>query len=558
MKSKKLSLTLVLFVTFALTVTAVLSGAFFAPTHSAFADAGNYYSKITATSGTPLLGQLHDLIVETHKTYTSYDDCKRYGPTTDPGLDGRGVIEFYTHETILSAGTNLGQWNREHVWCKSLSNKLWGTGGGGSDLHHIRPTESGLNSIRGNNKYGIVSGGKEAWSRDTNKNNSKLGGHVGGGIFEPMDNVKGDAARIVMYVYTHYNNASNVGGTKECEKAHGNLPITNVIQASSESAAWKMLLEWNKLDPVDNIERHRNEEVYKIQGNRNPFIDNETYADAIWGDGTTEPPSNELKSLTMNVSSLNLNVGGTSALSVTATPSAANKSVTWSSDNANVAKVEQSGNVTAVSVGTATITATSVENANIKATATVTVKEVTDIVISGTPSKLNYTAGSAFDPTGLTVKAVYSGGTESPLALTDVLWLDADTDKPVMLETTTKIKCKYGSIEKTLDITVTVAANPNTSNFISSVAAIGQAATLQIKFNAIRQALADYNSLSAAEKQEVAGAYQSLQDYIAEYNQSASDQNAEMNKAASIMGDALVKTLPALLAIAYIITRKMY
>lgn len=56
---------------------------------------GNYYSSITATSGTQLLGQLHDLIVKTHKTYTNYDDCKNmtYIKKTDPSLDGKGILE---------------------------------------------------------------------------------------------------------------------------------------------------------------------------------------------------------------------------------------------------------------------------------------------------------------------------------------------------------------------------------------------------------------------------------------------------------------------------------
>ena len=44
-----------------------------------------------------------------------------------------------------------------------------------------------------------------------------------------------------------------------------------------------LLLKWNDLDPVDQLEINRNNEVYKIQGNRNPFIDNSDYADMIWG-----------------------------------------------------------------------------------------------------------------------------------------------------------------------------------------------------------------------------------------------------------------------------------
>lgn len=340
----------------------------------------DYYAGITATGGTALLGQLHDLIVKTHKTYTSYNDCKTYGPTTDPGLDGRGVVEFYTHETVMSFSGTTGTWNREHVWCQSLSNGLWGTSGGGSDMHHIRPSEARLNGTRGNNKYGKVSNGTPAYSKTTSNANSELGGYVGDGTFEPLDNVKGDVARIVMYVYTHYNNASNVGGTIESAQTHGTLNFTNVMTASNEAAAKKMLLEWNALDPVDEIETYRNEAVYKIQGNRNPFIDNSSYANAIWGDGSVvdpdpgpDPgPSDTLKGISLNASSLTLTTGQTYDLKVTPNPASASASVTWTSSNPSVANVS-GGKVTATAEGNATITATSTVNSAIKATANVTV-----------------------------------------------------------------------------------------------------------------------------------------------------------------------------------------
>ncbi len=250
------------------------------------ADVGNYYSSITATSGTELLGQLHDLIVRTHTKYTSYDECRDYAETTDPALNGEnGVLEFYTHETMTSFSGTKGTWNREHVWPQSLSNDLWGKSGAGSDMHHIRPSEGQLNNSRGNLKYGNVTNGTPQYSKTTSGANSELGGYSNSSTFMPLDNVKGDAARIVMYVYTHYNIGTNVGGTLNSQGS-GTLPITNVISASSETAAFELLLEWNELDPVDEIERNRNEAVYQIQGNRNPFIDNESYANAIWGDGT--------------------------------------------------------------------------------------------------------------------------------------------------------------------------------------------------------------------------------------------------------------------------------
>ena len=90
----------------------------------------SYYSDITATSGTQLLGQLHDLITTTHDTYTSYDDCKDPSiiKKTDAGSNSNSVMEFYSQADISSTWGSgaVGTWNREHVWCQSLSNGMWG------------------------------------------------------------------------------------------------------------------------------------------------------------------------------------------------------------------------------------------------------------------------------------------------------------------------------------------------------------------------------------------------------------------------------------------------
>lgn len=398
-------LSLGLAVAVGLGVTAYYGGIEHAVAEAYTTSASTYYSGITATSGTALLGQLHDLIVDTHKTYTTYDDCKSSKvQQTDPGPNG-GVLEFYTQESIYSFSGTPGTWNREHVWCQNLSKdggtgtELWGTSGGGSDMHHIRPSESTLNSTRSNNKYGKVNGGSPAYSKDSSKNPVALGGYVSGSTFEPLDKVKGDVARIVMYVYTHYNNASLVGGTKESAKTHGNLPFTNVMSASNEAAAKKLLLEWNKLDPVDEIERTRNEAVATIQGNRNPFIDNESYAEAIWGDGTAidPPPVGELTGISLNPSAITLNIGGTQTLKVTASPSGSSASVTWTSSDDSVATVVN-GMVTAKGEGTATITATSTSNSSIKATATVKVlpssSETNDNKITITRESFTNASGS--------------------------------------------------------------------------------------------------------------------------------------------------------------------
>lgn len=252
-----------------------------------------YYAPITATAGDALLGQLHDLIVTTHTRYTSYADCKTTELViqSDKGKAANTVMDFYTQEDIAApwaGGQNAGTWNREHVWCKSLSNGLWKGSevGGGSDLHHIRPSEVRLNATRGNHKFGKTSGGGPAYFIGSDGSKKYQGGRVDGDTFEPLDKVKGDVARIVMYVYAHYNTYENVHGTTDgsgYSYYFGTLDFTFVMSAPSESAAIALLLQWHAADPVDEVERARNDAVYSIQGNRNPFIDHPEYVTAIWG-----------------------------------------------------------------------------------------------------------------------------------------------------------------------------------------------------------------------------------------------------------------------------------
>ncbi len=367
--------------------------------------AEEYYAPITATGGNALLGQVHDLITTTHRKYTSYSDCKNpvYVQRTDLGTSSSYVMEFYSQANISATWGSgaVGTWNREHVWCQSLSNGIWGQSGGGSDLHHIRPVETRLNSTRGNNLYGVVSNreGNKVYYRDGSGNIVAHGGYNSGGKFEPLDKVKGDVARIVMYVYTHYNRASNVYGTTDCgnDEYFGTLKFTNIVSASSESAAIGLLLEWSRQDPVDAIETRRNEAVYAIQGNRNPFIDHPEYAEAIWGGGTVKPdPFVALKSISLNKTSLTLYTGQSETLVAVPDPVNAVADVSWDSSDTAVATVSQNGEVTARSVGTATITATSVANPSIKASARITVEKSDFMSVTITRDSFSATGGYAF------------------------------------------------------------------------------------------------------------------------------------------------------------------
>ena len=218
---------------------------------------GEYdYDNLTTMSASLLLSTLRTLMTSTHTRNSSYDDCKNMATKTDCEANNGKITMIYTSYQGTSGQYNGGNgWNREHVWPKSLGG--FETTGPGADLHHIRPSENQTNSDRGNKKYGNVSGGS------TSKGN--LSGLVGGkssGYYEPLDNAKGDVARICLYMYVRYG-----GSYSKCSS------ITNVFQSVD------VLLAWCALDPVDTWEMGRNEVIEAYQGNRNVFID---YPELAW------------------------------------------------------------------------------------------------------------------------------------------------------------------------------------------------------------------------------------------------------------------------------------
>ena len=228
---------------------------------SAAAYYANYnYDNLSQLSQSQLFSQLQTLMRSTHDYISSYDDCHYKANKTDCTNGSQNVSLIYTSYSATMSQWN--GWNREHVWPQSLGGG--NTKGGGADLHHIRPSDSGVNSSRGNKKYGD-SGDNPTQKKGTDPAVGVLGGTYNGTYFEPLDNVKGDVARICLYVYVRWN--SDWGASS----------ITKVFQSVD------VLLEWCELDPVDTWEMGRNEVVGDIQGNRNVFIDYPEYAWLIFG-----------------------------------------------------------------------------------------------------------------------------------------------------------------------------------------------------------------------------------------------------------------------------------
>ncbi|MDD3099603.1 MAG: endonuclease [Bacilli bacterium] len=230
---------------------------------------GTYYNSITANDGGTSLGtKLHNLMMSTHSTYVSYSSLTTTLKSTDSKC-------FYT-------GQSYSSFNREHVWPQAKSkdgnNQLFGQSYAGADIHHIRASIDTYNSYRGSTMFAPIFGTPRTVNY-TGGGVVKFGSGNNYGVTEPADSRKGDAARIIMYVYMHYG--TDFGGTLTTGIT-GKLYITGVIGANSQADCFKLLRKWNAEDPVSSEEISRNETAFQIQGNRNPFIDYPSFADRIW------------------------------------------------------------------------------------------------------------------------------------------------------------------------------------------------------------------------------------------------------------------------------------
>lgn len=136
--------------------------------------------------------------------------------------------------------------NTEHTWPQSRFTRRFPKDLQKSDLHHLFPTDSELNSIRSSFPFGDVAND----SKSLKCQNSRIGSVVEGRghYFEPPDNHKGNVARALFYFAVRY-------------------------QLTIDTIQEKYLRKWHREDPVDQEEELRNQEIFRLQGNRNPFID---------------------------------------------------------------------------------------------------------------------------------------------------------------------------------------------------------------------------------------------------------------------------------------------
>ena len=259
-----------------------------------------YYNSANGLSGASLKTALSTIITNGHLD-KGYNGLWSAYKTTDidKNYENDGsILDIYSEKPVGTdpykftpvtnqCGTYSVEgncYNREHIIPQSFFNEASPMV---SDIHFIRATDGKVNGMRSNYPFGKV-----GTATFTSKNGSKLGNSVSSGfsgtVFEPIDEFKGDVARMVFYFVTRYQ-------SKLSTFTSGNMLGSSAFPGLQ---TWELnvLLAWHNQDPVSQAEINRNNASYTYQGNRNPFIDNPNYVTQIWGSasgsgGTSTPPS---------------------------------------------------------------------------------------------------------------------------------------------------------------------------------------------------------------------------------------------------------------------------
>lgn len=180
-----------------------------------------------------------------------------------------------------------------------------------ADAHFILPTDGKVNGWRADHPYGVVGGGTPSPcnSGATNSpcntaNGSKIGNNLNSGysagfsgtVFEPVDDFKGDIARLLLYFVTRYEN--NLPSFYSSSTSEAKVMFDGSTTQSFSTPFLNILLTWHQQDPVSPREIERNNAIYARQNNRNPYIDHPDYVCQIWSSQCSLLSTTSFESLT--------------------------------------------------------------------------------------------------------------------------------------------------------------------------------------------------------------------------------------------------------------------
>ncbi len=241
-----------------------------------------YYNGTENLSGEELKTALHNIIKDhVDFSYSYARDIINYSDA-DPN-DPKNVILFYTQvsRNASNYGTGGDYINREHVWAKSHGyfEEIRSMNG---DALNLRPADASVNEDRSNLDFDNVQPNgtrhpeaTECWYSSN--------------AWEPGPLTKGQVARILFYMATRY----------ESDGDEIDLELVDQLNTFPSAKFGKLstLIKWNNDYPPSDFERRRNERIFRIQQNRNPFVDHPEFVDLIWGN--REPATTSIGQLTM-------------------------------------------------------------------------------------------------------------------------------------------------------------------------------------------------------------------------------------------------------------------
>lgn len=260
-----------------------------------------YYNTATGT-GYTLKTQLYNIIKDHNDR--GYNAIDNFFPLADMDVyyeNDNTILDVYSENpngpdpynffVSNACGNYSGEgdcYNKEHVIPQSVFSSNTPMRG---DAHHLLPTDGRVNGFRGNYPFGIVGSNLISQSGISNPtlNGSKAGNNSNTGIatgytgvvFEPIDEFKGDIARIHFYFVTRYENLVSNWSSYAMFDGSSNKVIADPFLA--------ILYSWHINDPVSQKEIDRNNQIYQYQNNRNPFIDNPQWVQVIWGNSLAVP-----------------------------------------------------------------------------------------------------------------------------------------------------------------------------------------------------------------------------------------------------------------------------
>lgn len=187
------------------------------------------------------------------------------------------VVDIYSN--VVRKQTSYSAVNEMHIE-HSFPKSWWGAHENMAykDLFHLYPADAVTNMTKSNLPLGEVTGTPTLDNGVSKVGKNGFGTSYADNCFEPADAYKGDFARSYLYISSIYEDFSQLWQSPM---------LNNNLYPVWKPWAIDLLLKWHQQDPVSTKEITRNEAIYQIQGNRNPFIDYPALAEYIWGADTT-------------------------------------------------------------------------------------------------------------------------------------------------------------------------------------------------------------------------------------------------------------------------------